>query len=69
MTTPDPILVEALLEKTSRDTLRRGRNQICIEVAPLPDGRTQIEGTFDLSVVASACLAAIEAAGFKLVKV
>jgi hypothetical protein len=69
MTMIDPQLVEALLEKTIRETLRHGRNQTCLELALLPGGRTQIEGTFDLSAVASACLEAMERAGFKLVKV
>ena len=59
--------VEALLEKTIRDTLRHGKNQTCLEITPLAGGLTEIEGTFDLAVVAQACLAAIEQAGFKVV--
>ena len=68
MTTIDPKLAEALLEKAIRQTLRHGKNQTCVELAPLAGGRTQIEGTFDVSVVASACLEAIERSGYKLVR-
>ena len=59
-------LVETL-EVAMRETLHSGRNQTRLEVTRLASGRTEISGTFDLSVVARACLEAIERSGYNLV--
>jgi hypothetical protein len=65
MTTIDQKLVEALTEAI-RDALRKGK--VAFHIEDLPNGLTEIQGTFDLSTIADACLAEIERAGFKLIK-
>jgi hypothetical protein len=65
MTTIDSKLVETLAE-----AIREGMNDVRhnrSHVERLVHGTIEIDGEFDLSIVARACLTAIEAAGFKLV--
>jgi hypothetical protein len=55
------------LEAAMRGALHSGRNNTRLEVTRLASGLTEISGTFDLSKVARACLAAIERSNYKLV--
>jgi hypothetical protein len=65
-TTPDPKLADRLAVAI-HNAMRKGSHPNVLEVKNVPGGLTEIEGTFNLSIVAHACLAEIEAAGFKLV--
>ncbi|GEP60442.1 hypothetical protein [Reyranella soli] len=58
-------LVEAL-EAVMSDVLRNGGHPTVAEVTPIPGGLTEIGGTFNLSIVARACLQAIDRSGYKL---
>ena len=66
MNTKDADVLAEKLEAVIRDTMHHGRNQTVLEFEPLPGGLTQIDGTFDLSVVARACLDEMRKAGFQL---
>ena len=61
MTTPDSKLVERLTE-VIRDALRNGKHPTPLIVEDIPGGLTEIDGTFDLSIVARACISEISAA-------
>jgi hypothetical protein len=71
-TTADPRDAEILADRLTvaiREAMGKGNHPNVLEVVDLPGGVTELEGTFDLSIVARACLAEIERAGLKLVKV
>jgi hypothetical protein len=61
MTTSNSKLVERLTE-VIREAMRNGKHPTALKVENIPGGLTEIEGTFDLSIVACACVAEIEAA-------
>jgi len=67
MTTIDPRHVE-ILAGAIREAMRKGKQPSVREVTDVPGGTIEIDGEFDLSTLAHACLAEIERAGFKLVK-
>jgi len=58
MKTSDPKLLERLTA-VIREALRNGKHPTVLTVEELPGGLTEIDGTFDLSVVAIACFAEI----------
>ena len=57
----DSKLVDRLTEVIF-DSLKNGAHPTVSEVEHIPGGLTEISGTFNLSVVALACMAEIEAA-------
>lgn len=59
------VLVDTL-EASIRDALNGSGHPVVMEVTPISGGLTEIEGTFNLSIVARACISAIERAGYKL---